>query len=107
MYLALVVQLIAVPVAWLEQYPIVAVVDTMAVAVVASVEPVLVLVLLALPLDQAAQQLAHVLVIDATALPWPLESELVQLQILVLAVLQPVLLEQLALGLVEQLAVAQ
>ena len=91
------VQLIAVPVAWMEQQLIVAVVGTEAAAVVALFGLVLGPVWLALAWDQAAQPLGHVLVIDARALPWPLDTVL----------LQSMLLVQHVPGSVEEMAEAQ
>ena len=97
LYPNLAVQLIAVPVVWVEQQLIVAVVGTKAAAVVALFGLVLGPVLLALAWDQAAPPLEHVLVIDARALPWPSDNVL----------LQPMLLEQHVPGSVEQMAEAQ
>ena len=97
LYPDLAVQLLAGPVVWVEQQSIVAVVGTEAAAVVALFGLVLGPVLLALAWDQAAQPLEHVLVIDAKALPWPLDSVL----------LQSMLLEQHVLGTVGQMAEAQ
>ena len=55
-----------------EQQSIVAVVDTMVVAVVEPMGLVLACVLLALPWDQVVQQLEHVLVTVVVELPLPL-----------------------------------
>ena len=77
---------IAAPVVVVEQQSIVAVLDTVAAAVIGPLGLVLVEVLLILPWDQVVQQLGDVLVADALELPWPLGGVPLQLQLLVLSV---------------------
>ena len=60
---------IAVPVVGLGQQSFVAVLDTLAVAVMELIEHVLVTVELRLPYEQIVQRLVHVLVTDALELP--------------------------------------
>ena len=67
-------QSIAASVVGVEQQLIVAVVDTVAAAVDVPAGPVLAIALLALPWDQVAQRLEHVLVVDVLVLPWPQEG---------------------------------
>ena len=86
------VQPFVAPVAVVEQPVIVAVVDTMVVAMVEPPEVVPVCVLLALPWDQVVQQPEHVLGIAVAELPWlsgvvPLQCHLLAQFVLLRALL--------------------
>ena len=97
------VQPFVATVAFVEQQVIVAVADTMVVAMVVPPEVVPVFVLLALPLDQVVQQIEHVLEIVVAELPWLSVIVPLQCHLLVQFVLLRALLVQPVFELVGQL----